>query len=133
MKKVSDTGTIPMMGYMKKIYDQKLIGTDMSLDEMSKLSDFAIAVGMDNIHMYMLPGEGYSYLPAGYKKPYSVYSMHEATLITLLNEQFRPYLEAVNDLPIKELVTKENYKSTAYDDNNTDLQNIIDGDTFSGK
>lgn len=58
-----------MMGYMKKIYDNQWIGTDLSIDEMSKLSDFAIAVGMENISMYMLPGEGYNYTPRGTKSP----------------------------------------------------------------
>ena len=78
MNKVCETGTLTMMGYMKKIYDNQWIGTDLSIDEMSKLSDFAIAVGMENISMYMLPGEGYNYTPPGYKKPYSVYTIHKS-------------------------------------------------------
>lgn len=133
MKKVADTGTITMMGYMKQIYDKKLISTDLTLDEMSKLSDFAINIGMDNINMYLLPGEGANYTPEGYKKPYSVWSIHLQETIDLLNEKFRPYLQQEATLPIKELVEASEHKTDAYDNNNTDLQNIIDGNGFSGK
>lgn len=133
MNKVCETGTLTMMGYMKKIYDNQWIGTDLSIDEMSKLSDFAIAVGMENISMYMLPGEGYNYTPPGYKKPYSVYTIHKSVTEELLNEHFRPYLKKEYDLPITELVPEGSYKTSAYDNNNTNLEDVHNGDTFSGK
>lgn len=132
MKKVADTGTITMMGYMKEIYDKKLIATDLTLDEMSKLSDFAIAIGMENIHMYLLPGEGYNYYPEGSSKYYSVWAIHKAEVINLLNQHFRPYLERAYELPITELVKPEDYKTDAYDNNQTDLQNVYNGNTFQG-
>ncbi len=133
MQKVADTGTLTMMGYMKKIYDNQYIATDMSLDEMSKISDFAIQVGMEKIAMFMLPGEGYNYLPPGYSKTYSVWSIHKGATIDLLNKEFRPYLQQEMNLPIKELITEGNYKTSIYDNNNADFQSIQDGETFSGK
>lgn len=132
MKKVADTGTVKMMGYMKEIYDRKLVATDLTLDEMSKLSDFAIAIGMENINMYLLPGEGYNYYPENSSKYYSVWAMHKTEVINLLNEKFRPYLERAYDLPIAELMSPDEYKTDAYDNNQTNLDDVYQGDTFQG-
>lgn len=51
----------------------------------------------------------------------------------LLNEHFRPYLKKEYDLPITELVKEGSYKTSAYDNNNTNLEDVHNGDTFGGK
>ncbi len=135
MQKVCDIGTIELMGYVDTIIDEELIGSNLSLDEISKLSDFATTIGMEKITMYMLPGEGVNYYPENWKeyRYYSVWSIHKPATIDLLNAHFRPYYEDVDDLPIEELVTEGNYLNTMYDDDSVDFQEIEDGGTFYGK
>lgn len=136
MARVCDIGTIELMGYVDKIVDQKLMGSNLSMDEISKLSDFATTIGMDKITMHMLPGEGYKYYPPQPSQYpwYSVWSIHKGPTVNLVNAYFRPYYEKLNDLPlIEELVTEGNYVSTLYDDDSVDFQKIEDGGTFLGQ
>lgn len=134
MAKVSEIGSIEMLGYINKIVDRKLIGSNLTVDEISKLSDFASTIGMEKITMHMLPGEGYNYYPPdpGEIEYYSVWLMHKQPVIDLLNQYFRPYFEPEDDLPIVEMLTPDQYQSTLYDNDMTDFQRIEDGDTFMG-
>ncbi|MCQ2416947.1 MAG: LCP family protein [Oscillospiraceae bacterium] len=135
MERVCDIGTIELMTYVDKIVDKKLIGSNLTVDEISKLSDFATSIGMDRISMHMLPGEGYNYeppMPSSDIKVYSVWSMHKRAVINLLNTYFRPYFEEEPELAIPELVTEGNYLSTLYDDDVIDFQQIDDGEGFQG-
>ena len=134
MSKVSEINSIEMLGYINKIVDKKLIGSNLTVDEISKLSDFASSIGMDKITMHMLPGEGYNYYPPnpGEIEYYSVWLMHKQPVINLLNNYFRPYFEPEADLPIAEMLKPEEYKSTLYDNDMTDFQRLEDGDTFNG-
>jgi LCP family protein required for cell wall assembly len=134
MAKISEIGSIEMLGYINKIVDKKLIGSNLTVDEISKLSDFASTIGMEKITMHMLPGEGYNYYPPdpGEIEYYSVWMMHKQPVIDLLNQYFRPYFEPENDLPIVEMLTPDQYQSTLYDNDMTDFQRIEDGDTFMG-
>lgn len=135
MAKACDIGTIKLVNYADTMVDEKLIGSNMSLDEISKISDFATTIGMDNIHMFMLPGEGYNYYPPDwqYYDHYSVWSIHKEPAIDLLNMYFRPYYEPIFNLPIKELVTEGNYKNTLYDNESTSFEDLENGNTFNGK
>ena len=135
MERVCDIGTIELMGYVDKIVKQKLMGSDLSMDEISKLSDFATSIGMDKITMHMLPGEGYNYYPPQPSQYpwYSVWSIHKGPTVNLVNAYFRPYFAKVDDLPlIDELVEEGSYVSTLYDDDSVDFQKIEDGGTFNG-
>ena len=134
MAKVSEINSIEMLGYINKIVDRKLIGSNLTVDEISKLSDFASTIGMDKITMHMLPGEGYNYYPplATDIEFYSVWLMHKQPIIDLLNRYFRPYFEAEPELPIAEMLSPDEYQSTLYDNDMTDFQRIEDGDTFMG-
>ncbi len=135
MAKVCKINSIEMLGYINKIVDRKLIGSNLTVDEISKLSDFASSIGMDKITMHMLPGEGYNYYPPnpGEIEYYSVWLMHKQPVTDLLNRYFRPYFEPENDLPIVEMLTPDQYQSTLYDDDMTDFQRLESGDTFNGK
>lgn len=135
MAKVCDINSIEMFGYIDKIVDRQLIGSNLTVDEISKLSDFASTIGMDKITMHMLPGEGYNYYPPNPQTDiefYSVWLMHKPPVTDLLNKYFRPYFEPENDLAIAEMLKPEEYKSTLYDEDMTDFQSIEDGDTFMG-
>lgn len=135
MAKASDIGSIEMLGYINTIVDKKLIGSNLTVDEMSKLADFASSIGMERISMHMLPGEGYNYYPPNPQtniKFYSVWAMHKQAIIDLLNTYFRPYFEPEYTLPIIEPLSPDQYQSTMYDDDSTNFQRIEDGDTFMG-
>ena len=135
MEKVCDIGTIELMTYVDTIIDKKLIGSNLTVDEISKLSDFATSIGMDRISMYMLPGEGYNYyppMPSAGIEFYSVWSMHKEPIIRLLNDHFRPYFEEEHDLPIPELVTAGSYRSTMYDEDSANFESIENGEGFDG-
>lgn len=135
MAKVCDINSIEMLGYINKIVDNQLIGSNLTVDEISKLSDFASSIGMDKITMHMLPGEGYNYYPPNPSSDiefYSVWLMHKQPVTDLLNRYFRPYFEAENDLPIAEMLKPEEYRSTLYDNDMADFQSIEDGNTFMG-
>ena len=136
MARVCDIGTIELMGYVDKIVDNKLMGSNLSMDEISKLSDFATTIGMDKITMHMLPGEGYNYYPPQPSQYpyYSVWSIHKGPTLRLINAYFRPYYQELDDLPlITELVTEGSYVNTLYDDDSVDFQQIEDGGTFNGR
>lgn len=135
MAKVCDINSIEMLGYINKIVDRQLIGSNLTVDEISKLSDFASTIGMEKITMHMLPGEGYNYYPPNPQSDiefYSVWMMHKQPVTDLLNQYFRPYFEPEPDLPIAEMLKPEEYRSTLYDNDMTDFQRLEDGDTFMG-
>ena len=137
MKKVCDINSIEMLSYINKIVDKKLIGSNLTVDEISKLSDFASSIGMDRITMHMLPGEGYDYYPPnpqnGIEK-YSVWMMHKQPVIRMLNDYFRPYFEDEKELPIADMLGPGRYLNTAYDEDMADFASIDNGsNTFDGK
>lgn len=133
MEKACEIGTVELMSYMATVMEEQLIGSDLSIGEMTMLADFATTIGMDKVTMYMLPGEGYDYYPENwtYYDHYSVWSIHKQPTIDLINEKFRLYLTPLDYLPIEELVTEGNYVTTGYDDNNIDLETIVDGEDAS--
>ena len=137
MAKVCDINSLEMLGYINKIVDQKLIGSNLKVDEISKLADFASSIGMDRITMHMLPGEGYDYEPPNPQTEitsYSVWVMHKQPVIRMLNDFFRPYFEEEKDLPIADLLGEGHYLNTEYDEDYADFQSIGDGSaTFDGK
>ena len=137
MKRVCDINSIEMFSYINKIVDKKLIGSNLTVDEISKLSDFASSIGMDRITMHMLPGEGYDYYPPnpqnGIEK-YSVWMMHKQPVIRMLNDYFRPYFEDEKELPIADMLGPGQYLNTAYDEDMADFASIDNGsNTFNGK
>ncbi len=132
MQKVCDIGTLSLLRYADTIIDEELMYSDLSVDEMRKLADFAQTIGMERISMYMLPGEAVSHQPKPNGDSYSVWSVHYQPTVDLLNHRFRPYYQPIFELPIRELVTAGNYHDTTYDNESTDLGTVIGGDTFDG-
>ncbi len=94
------------------------INSDLTSGELSSLADFATQVAMENISVYMVPGEGATY------NGYSVWSMHRDATTELMNNHFRPHQSDVNSLPIYELSNTSEW----YDNEEDNLNDIIEGD-----
>lgn len=123
---VNDEGRVKLYSYLKEIYDNEYIYTNMSLGDIGMLADFASTLSMDNVQVNMVPGEAAKYTGSD-GVTYDVYSVHKVATLNMLNNYFRPYQKIMtsSDSSIVEYVT--NYQSTAYDDTSDNLQSISDG------
>lgn len=115
MNKLKDMGAslLPLLPDMAKY-----LNSDLTSGELSSLADFASNVEMEDVSVYMVPGEGATY------NGYSVWSIHSEATADLMNTHFRPYQVSVNVLPIYELSNT----STWYDNENDNLNDIFEGD-----
>lgn len=122
----SEEGSLTFYGYLKEIYDNEYIHTDLSLDEISKIADFASTVSLENVQVNMVPGEGTWYYPEGHDAQ-SVWSVHKEATIEMLNEYYRPYQNdlIIDDTTIVELVT--DYLTTSNDDTSDTLEDLQNG------
>jgi putative transcription regulator len=125
-------GKMKLYGYIKDIYDRKLIATDMSVEDMSKLSDFCGTLSMDGVQVDMVPGEGSSKQNPYFGvdgKEYSIYSIHKQETIDLLNEYYRPYqmpLTGDGDTAIVEYFIDHHYNN--YDNRTETLDELLNGE-----
>ncbi|MBR1592757.1 MAG: LCP family protein [Ruminococcus sp.] len=120
---VSDEGRMKLYSYMKEIYDNEYIYTDMSLEDISMLADFASTLSMESVQVNMVPGEDAEYYaPDGHI--YDVYSVHKEETLDMLNKYYRPYQRPMFDVDssIVELVHNHNY--TIYDDTSETLDDL---------
>lgn len=120
---VKDEGRLKLYGYIKEIYERELVYTDLSIGDLSKVADFASTVDMENVRVDMVPGEdGTFYASDGVG--YSVYSVHKAETIDLLNNHYRPYQKIMtySDTSLVELVLNHQYD--LYDDTGATLEEI---------
>lgn len=120
---VEDEGRLKLYGYLKKIFDNEWVYTDLSLDDMSKVANFASTLSTDSVTVNMVPGEGAIYYATDGEE-YDVYSVHAQATVDMLNEFFRPYQEkmTIYDTAIRELVT--DYEYTGYDDTAANLEDL---------
>lgn len=88
------------------------VTTDLSINEIIGFSGLAFGIPMEEIHIYMVPGEGVNY------KGQSVWSMHRYETADLLNAYFRPGNAPVpaEKLPIKELAHTGSFYENTEDD-----------------
>lgn len=125
---VSDEGRVKLYSYLKTVYDNEYIYTNMSLGDVGMLADFASTLSMENVRVNMVPGEGARYeAPDG--QVYDIYSVHKLATLNMLNNYFRPYQSIMtsSDSSLVEYVT--DYQNTAYDDTSDNLQDISDGES----
>ncbi len=120
---IENDGRLKLYSYIKEIYDNDLLYTDLSIGDMSKLADFASTISMDNAQVNMIPGEDALFYAAD-GNAYSVYSVHKQETIDLLNEYYRPYQRKMTeyDTSIVELITEHQYET--YDDTGASLEEI---------
>ncbi|MDE5620705.1 MAG: LCP family protein [Ruminococcus sp.] len=125
---VNDEGRVKLYSYLKAIYDNEYIYTNMSLGDIGMLADFASTLSMENVRVNMVPGEGARYeAPDG--EVYDIYSVHKLATLNMLNNYFRPYQSIMtsSDSSLVEYVT--DYQNTAYDDTSDNLQDISSGES----
>ena len=128
MEKLLDMSQTELMSAMQKIYKNEWIATDLSLEQISMLADFASErLTMESVNVYMIPGEGLMY------EEQSVYSIHKTEAIDLINAHFRPYQNEMyyDESTIVELVEESEYEDT-YSDTEENLSDIHNGDTEDG-
>ena len=125
MEKALDLGPIQLTKFLTEVYNKGYIGTDLTLQEMSILSDFGSSIDLDDVTVHMVPGE------ATYYGDYSVWSIHKNATIDVINEYFRPYQPELSydSLSITELIESDYYNTDIYDENHDTLQEIADGAT----
>lgn len=125
MEKALDLGHIQLTKFLTEVYNKGYIGTDLTLQEMSILSDFGSSIDLDDVTVHMVPGE------ATYYGDYSVWSIHKNATIDVINEYFRPYQPELSydSLSITELIESDYYNTDIYDENQDTLQEIADGAT----
>ena len=125
MEKALDLGPIQLTKFLTEVYNKGYIGTDLTLQEMSILSDFGSSIDLDDVTVHMVPGE------ATYYGDYSVWSIHKTATIDVINEYFRPYQPELSydSLSITELIESDYYNTDIYDENQDTLQEIADGAT----
>ncbi len=127
MKKAISMNTVQIFSAMNKIYDQELIATDLSLEDISRVADLASTIDMANVNIFMLPGEGTM------ADTQSVWSIHKSAALKMLNEHFRTQQVPLtaDQTPITELIQEEDYESTDFDNASSNLQEIDEngGDT----
>lgn len=123
MKKFIDMSTTEITDFIAEIYEKEYIGTDLSLQEMSILADFAGDMDLDDVTVQMVPGEANTY------NGYSVWSIHKEATIDVLNKYFRPYQVELgyDDLPIVEIVESDYHTTDIYDQNQDTLEEIDNG------
>lgn len=125
MEKALDLGPIQLTKFLTEVYNKGYIGTDLTLQEMSILSDFGSSIDLDDVTVHMVPGE------ATYYGDYSIWSIHKNATIDVINEYFRPYQPELSydSLSITELIESDYYNTDIYDENQDTLQEIADGAT----
>ena len=113
MEKALDLGPIQLTKFLTEVYNKGYIGTDLTLQEMSILSDFGSSIDLDDVTVHMVPGE------ATYYGDYSVWSIHKNATIDVINEYFRPYQPELSydSLSITELIESDYYNTDIYDEN----------------
>ena len=124
---VNDEGRLQLYSYLKEIYNNEYIYTNMSLGDIGMLADFASTLSMEKVQVNMVPGEGAKYYaPDG--QIYDIYSVHKLATLNMLNNYFRPYQKIMtsSDSSIVEYIT--DYQNPMYDDTSDNLQDISDGD-----
>lgn len=123
-------GKTKLYSYMKQIYDHKWIATDMSVEDLSKLIDFASNLSMDSVQVDMIPGEGSDgtkkyFGPDGHE--YSIFSIHLQETLDLLNKYYRPYQQKLtrSDTAIIEWIT--DHAVSNYDEKTQTLDEVLNG------
>lgn len=120
---VKDEGRMQLYSYLNTIYKNQWIATNMSVEDLSKVADFASILSMENVSVNMVPGEAADYIDSMGNKV-SFYSVHKQATIDILNAYFRPYQNVMtsSDTALVEYVT--NYKYLGFDDTNVSLDEM---------
>ena len=74
MEKMLNMSQIELLGAMQDIYQNQWIATDLSLEQLSMIADFASnRLTMDSVNVFMVPGEGCDILSGRWFKPVGLF------------------------------------------------------------
>lgn len=123
MKKAISMSSLQIINATNKIYDAELIGTDMSLADISRLADLAATISMDNVHVFMLPGESAKI------NGQDMWSVHKRAALDIVNENFRTQQKPlrIDQSTLCEFIPEGSYRNTQFDDTAASLQDVDDG------
>ncbi len=123
MKKAISMNSLEILSATNKVYGQELIATDLSVDDIARIADLAGTIDMNNVHVFMLPGEGAKI------NGYDGWSVHKSAALEIVNEYFR-----TQQVPLRpdqstlcEFVQEGSYRSTLFDENGATLKDVDDG------
>ena len=127
MKKAISMTDLQILRAVNDIYSQELIATDLSLNDIARIADLAGTISMENVNVFMLPGE---YCTVGDQ---STWSIHKKAALGVLNEYFRTQQVPLqlDQSTIEEWVPEEYYQDTGFDDNGATLQEVDEGEDNS--
>ncbi len=120
MRKAISMNSVQIFSAVNKIYKQELIATDMSMEDISRLADLAGTIDLENVNIFMLPGE---YTKAGDQ---SIWSVHKSAALEILNEHFRTQQVPLSSQKstIVEYIPEGEYEDNSYDNLSGNLQEI---------
>lgn len=117
LQQVKTIGVKEVTKLLPALYGE--VTTDLSVADAMSFSNLAFSVNMDNVTMFIVPGEGLTY------NGQSVWSMHLYETADMLNEHFRPYTA---DVPAEQLKIIELAHTGEYYENTQDsLDEILGG------
>ncbi len=120
MKKLISMNSLQIMNVTNKIYDEELIGTDLSLEDVARLADLAATIDMEHVNVIMLPGEGAEV------QEMSIWSVHKQATLDVINELFRTQQVPLrqDQSTLVEWVPQGSYRNTQFDQNGATLQEV---------
>ena len=123
MKKAISMNSLEILSATNKVYGQELIATDLSVDDIARIADLAGTIDMNNVHVFMLPGEGAKI------NGYDGWSVHKSAALEIVNEYFRTQQVALrpDQSTLCEFVQEGSYRSTLFDENGATLKDVDDG------
>ena len=123
MKKAISMGNIKVFQAANQIYDEELIGTDLSLEDIARIADLAGTIEMKNVNVFMLPGE------SAMINGQACWSVHKGVALDILNTYFRTMQVPLerDQSAIMEYIPEGSYKDTTFDDTAATLQDVHDG------
>ena len=111
------------MNATNQIYGNELIATDLSLEDIARLADLASTINMENVNVFMLPGESVKI------KGQDMWSVHKRAALDIVNEYFRTQQKPLrkDESTLVEFVQEGEYRNTQFDDTSATLKEVDEG------
>lgn len=113
MQRCKDLGTFTIIGALDELLEY--CETDMTIGEIKEFIAWGMNIKMEDMRIFMVPGEATYKRSEVDNRDYSVWSVHLDSTALMLNEYFRPYQKDVapENLELKELAnTIDSYENT---------------------
>lgn len=129
MQHCKNLGTTKIIGVLDELL--QYCESDMTIAEIKEFIAWGMNIEMEDMRIFMVPGEAASYKSSFDGRNYSVWSVHLESTAKMLNEYFRPYQKDVSsiDLPLIELANTID----VYEDTDDSFSELISGVRPGGK